>query len=220
LAGNDRTREQESNSSGAPSGWKVDWKEPSIVLAAIGVIIALLAFGRDLFAVEISTGSTTPPSAETTTATATAQPTSTPTSTSTSSSPPSTTAPPAAAGRALTELTLVAGGSNLQRVAGTTTFKLPCATNSGDDLFRAVKFAVPRRDAAGLSAQARPDGIDDDVEVAVRVDNLEARRVSLRPGQGSVAVSAEVAGGTTLELRLTCNRPGGMVIFSDAVLTK
>ncbi|WP_250035253.1 hypothetical protein [Paractinoplanes maris] len=133
---------------------------------------------------------------------------------------PGPTSPPAASGTTLADLTPLAGGSNLQRVPGTTTFRLPCASNTDGDLYRAVKFAVPRRDATGLSARVRPDGIGDDVEVTVRIDNLEGERVQLRPGQESSALSTPLVGGGTLELRLTCNKPGGAVTFSDAVLTK
>jgi hypothetical protein len=112
----------------------------------------------------------------------------------------------------------VAGGSFLRRVPGTTSFTIACASNSGHDTYRAVRFAIPRHDAATFSSQVAPAEIEDDVDVEIRVDNLIRASMALQPGTGLARLAAQVTGGTTLELRLTCARPGGAVTFSNAAI--
>jgi hypothetical protein len=219
LAGNDRTQEQQdkhpADTDTSRSIWKIHWKEPSIVIGVVGLVIAFLAFGRDLFGIEFTPDTRQTPTAEVTIA-------STPTPISPSpemlrsrSASTHTVTPP---GKPLTDLTPLAGGSFLKRVPGTTTFTIACATNSGGDMYRAVRFAIPRRDAATFSGQVGPAEIEDDVGVDIRVDNLIRASVTLQPGQGPSALTAEVVGGATLEVRLTCARPGGVVTFSNAEL--
>lgn len=177
----------------------------------IGLAIAFLAFGRDLFGIEltshpgqVSTGASTPiPSSAS------------PELLGSRPAPAHTVAP---SGKPLTDLTPVAGGSFLRRVPGTTSFTIACASNSGDDTYRAVRFAIPRHDATTFSSQVAPAEIEDDVDVDIRVDNLIRASVALQPGKGRASLAAQVTGGTTLELRLTCAGPGGAVTFSNAAI--
>lgn len=187
------------------------WKEPTLVIGVVGLVIALLAFGRDLFGFEFT------PSRPAVT------PTSLPAETSDlpvpTNSPASTSAPAVPSGIPLADLTPKVGGSWIERRAGTNAaLDLACGTNTDGDKYRAVQYAIPRRYVA-FHARVAPVGVADDVQVEIRVDNVRKSGATLRPNQPDVTVSAVVTGGATLELRLTCAHPGGKVTFFDAVLT-
>lgn len=223
MAATDRTQAQQGKdpadvgSDGPRTARKIRWKEPSVLIGVIGTVIALLAFGRDLFGFEIAFGTRQAPTAEVATSVPFKPADPVPrTSPTVSPVPPPAVAP---SGVPLTGLNPMAGGSFLKRVPGTTTFTIACATNRDGDMYRAVQFAIPRRNAANFSGRVGPDEIVDDIGVDVRVDNLIKARVTLQPDQGPSPLTAEIAGGSTLELRLTCSRPGGAVTFSEAVLT-
>jgi hypothetical protein len=179
----------------------VRWKEPAIIIGVLGLVIALLAFGRDLFGFELFTQ---PQAAPTSLPVPTNSPTPEPTHTPVSDSP-------------LTDHTPKVGGSFIRRSADMT-LEMACATNTDGDMYRAVQYAIPRRYAA-FHVRVGPTDVMDDVQLDIRVDNVIRAKETLRPNQPDAEMSTPITGGSTLELRLTCGKPGGRVTLSNAMLT-
>jgi hypothetical protein len=188
----------------------VRWKEPAIVIGILSLVIALLAFGRDLFGFELFTQAQDPPQPAMTSN----LPASTNSPTPDAPSPKSTLS-----GTPLTDYTPKVGGGWVRRPAHTqATLDMACATNTDGDMYRAVQYAIPRRYAA-FRTRVAPSDVMDDVQMDIRVDNVVRAKTTLRPNQPHAEMSTTVTGGSTLELRLTCATPGGKVTLSNAMLT-
>jgi hypothetical protein len=186
------------------------WKGPTVVIGLITLVVAVLALGRDVFGFEIKSDSTTSPTSAVTTRT-----TRTNTTAATVVVPGPT---PESEGLQLTTLKPMAGGSWFN-VRSRSIFDLACATNSDRDRERAVQFEVPRG-YTGFRSNVAPAGTKDIAQLDIRDDGVISTSARLDPGQSGVDVSTTVVSQSILELRITCARPGGLVTFSNAVLTR
>ena len=147
-------------SGSPPHGRRRSFEVAGLVVAALGVLVAILAWqlpkepdpSPPAGAASVSSPVTTPPGT----------PPSTPPTTSTS-----------AGQRHLTELTPSSGGGFVQRIGGTHSLTMSCATGDSVDFKRSVTYDLPRAGYATLRLTALPTGERDTrIEVRLLVDDV------------------------------------------------
>lgn len=196
-------------SGSPPRGRRRLFEVAGLVVAALGVLVAILAWqlpkdpdpSPPPGAVGVSSPVPTPPGTPPST------PPSTPPTTSTS-----------AGQRYLTELTPASGGGFVQRIGGTHSLTMSCATGDSVDFKRSVTYDLPHAGYATLRLTALPTGERDTrIEVRLLVDDVVRGDQVITAGESKPFVTG-LAGSGTVELEITCDPGAKSVTFADPAL--
>jgi len=125
-----------------------------------------------------------------------------------------------AAARPVAALQVRAGGANIEVAGDGRTLVMPCGSNNSDDAYREVEYWL-RGAYRGFAAQFEVTEVDAPevrTQLEVFTDSVRSGNVVLAGKQGR-RVTATIAGGQVLKLRLTCESSDTVVAILDAAVT-